>query len=153
AMAFKGSGETAIHRTQLQVTAALLRTGSPLEDVVADVLEATCNAVRNDPRAAKWNWRQEEHDIRRMCCDFVNKAPELSAVLPEPLRASFEAALTQGKAAKIIYARHIGWHVRSFHNAAAGTEKPAEKNSTPDDPLPGWNLYDATKIAAPRWLV
>src|SRR5262245_38975071 len=77
-MKFRGAGETAIHTTQLQVTAALLRTGSPLEDVVADVLEATCNAVRNDPRAAKWDWRQEELDIRRMCCDFVSKAPELS---------------------------------------------------------------------------
>jgi RecA-family ATPase len=113
-MRFKGAGETAIHTTQLQVTAALLRTGSPLEDVVADVLEATCNAVRNDPRAAKWDWRQEEHDIRRMCCDFVGKAPELSAVLPEPLRTSFETALAAGKTAKIVYAKHIGWHVRSF---------------------------------------
>src|SRR5262249_18072726 len=51
-----------------------------------------------------------------MCFDFVNKAPELSAVLPEPLRTSFEAALAQGKTAKIVYARHIGWHVRSFDN-------------------------------------
>jgi len=74
-MKFKGAGETAIHTPQLQVTAALLRNGSPLDDVVADVLEATCNAVRNDPRVAKWDWRQEEIDIRRMCCDFVSKAP------------------------------------------------------------------------------
>jgi AAA domain len=153
AMAFKGAGETAIHTTQLQVTAALLRTGSLLEDVVADVLEATCNAVRNDSRAAKWDWREEEFDIRRMCYDFINKAPELSAVLGEPLRASFEAALAQGKTAKIVYAKHIGWHVRSFHNAAVGTEKPTKKDDTPSDPLPGWNLYDGTKIAPPRWLI
>jgi AAA domain len=153
AMTFKGAGETAIHTTQLQVTAALLRTGSPLEDVVADVLEATRKAARGDLRTLKWDWRQEEHDIRRMCCDFVSKAPELSAVLPEPLRTSFEAALAQGKTAKIVYARHIGWHVRSFHNAAAETQKPAEKDSTPNDPLPGWNLYDGTKIVSPRWLV
>src|SRR5262249_12870699 len=127
AMKFKGAGETAIHTTQLQVTAALLRTGTPFEGVVADVLEATCKAVTGDPRAAAWDWRQEEHDIRRMCYDFVNKAPELSAVLPEPLRASFEAALAQGKTAKIVYASHIGWHVRSFRNAAAEAGKSAEQ--------------------------
>jgi AAA domain len=153
AMTFRGAGETAIHTTQLQVTAALLRTGSPLDDVVADVLEATRKAARGDLRTLKWDWRAEEHDIRRMCCDFISKAPELSAVLPEPLRTSFEAALAQGKTAKIVYARHIGWHVRSFHNAAAETQKPAEKDSTPNDPLPGWNLYDGTKIVSPRWLV
>src|SRR5262249_32424982 len=107
AMKFKGAGETAIHTTQLQVTAALLRTGTPLEDVVADVLEATCKAVTGDPRAAKWDWRQEEHDIRRMCCDFVSKAPELSAVLPEPMRASFEAALATGMPPKITYDHNI----------------------------------------------
>jgi hypothetical protein len=157
AMKFEGSGETSVHRTQLQTTAALLRTGSPLEDVVADVLEATCNAVRNDPRAAKWDWRQEEHNIRRMCCDFVNKAPELSAVLPEPLRASFEAALAAGKTAKIVYASHIGWHVRSWPNRSADpAQEPAKGGDTPPGTAAkprGWNYYDSTETTAPRWLV
>src|SRR5262245_21825353 len=156
-MRFKGAGETAIHTTQLQVTAALLRTGSPLEDVVTDVLEATCNAVRNDPRAAKWDWRQEEHNIRRMCCDFVSKAPELSAVLPEPLRSSFETALAQGKTAKVVYAKHIGWHVRSFPGRASAPEDDPTKGKA----SPGvatakardWNYYDSTEITSPRWLV
>src|SRR5262249_58545756 len=85
AMAFKGAGETAIHTTQLQVTAALLRTGLPLEDAIADVLEATCNAVRNDPRAAKWDWRQEELDIRRLGCDLLSKAASPAAGARRPL--------------------------------------------------------------------
>jgi hypothetical protein len=156
AMKFKGAGETAIHTTQLQVTAALLRTGSPLEDVVADVLEATCKAVTGDPRAAKWDWRQEEHDIRRMCCDFVSKAPELSAVLPEPLRASFEAALAQGKTAKIVYARHIGWHVRGFSNRTTPEDEPAKDKASPGAATArahSWNYYDSSETTSPRWLV
>src|SRR5262245_15011583 len=158
-MRFKGAGETAIHTTQLQVTAALLRTGSPLEDVVADVLEATCNAARNDARATKWDWRQEEHDIRRMCCDFVSKAPELSAVLPEPLRTSFETALAEGKIAKIVYAKHIGWHVRSWPNRSANPAQEHAKGDSPSDTAApgakarGWNFYDSTETTAPRWLV
>src|SRR5262249_4304033 len=156
-MAFKGAGETAIHTTQLQVTAALLRTGSPLEDVVADVLEATCNAVRNDPRAAKWDWRQEELDIRRMCCDFVSKAPELSAVLPEPLRTSFEAALAEGKIAKIVYAKHIGWHVRSWPNRPADAAQEHAKGDSPPGATTAkarsWNYYDSSETTSPRCLV
>jgi AAA domain len=159
-MKFKGAGESAIHTTQLQVTAALLRTGCLLDDVVADVLEATRKAVRGDRRTAKWDWEQEEFDIRRMCCDFVSKAPELSAVLPEPLRAKFEAAVAEGKIAKIVYARHIGWHVRSFDNREMpGTGEPAQEQAKGDSPTGtaakarGWNYYDSTETTSPRWLV
>src|SRR5262249_52529886 len=91
-----------------------------------------------------------------MCFDFVNKAPELSAALPEPLRTSFEAALAQGKTAKIVYARHIGWHGRSWPNRLAD---PAQEHAK-SDPAPstaakprGWNYYDSTETTAPRWLV
>jgi hypothetical protein len=152
AMRFQGPGETSIHLTQLQVTAALLRTRTPLEDVVADVLEATCKAVRNDPQTAKWDWQQEEHDIRRMCCDFVTKAPELSAVLPESLRAAFEAVLAQGKTAKIVYAKHIGWHVRGFSSRESGKNSPPPGTTTATE-AGGWSYYDSTKAASPHWLV
>src|SRR5262249_43688689 len=157
-MAFKGAGETAIHTTQLQVTAALLRTGTPLEDVVADVLEATCKAVTGDPRAAKWDWRQEEHDIRRMCCDFVSKAPELSAVLPEPLRASFEAPLAQGKTAKVVYAKSVGWHVRSRQNRWAARAQEHASGNPPTSAATtakgrDGNYYDSTETPSPPWLV
>jgi AAA domain len=153
-MKFKGEGENAIHTTQVQVTAALLCTGYPLEDVVADVLEATCKAVSGDPRAAKWNWREEEFDIRRMSYDWIVKHPELSAMLPDPLRTPFEAALAKGKTAKIVFARHIGWHVRSFGNREAPdvAELPPKADTTSRS-LPGWHLYDNTKIVPPRWLI
>src|SRR5262249_47779320 len=112
--------------------------------------------TRNDPRAAKWDWRQEEHDIRRMCCDFVGKAPELSAVLPEPLRTSFEAALAQGKMAKIVYARHIGWHVRSFAPRATPRDDPAKGKAAADAATAksrSWNYYDSSETTSPRCLV
>jgi AAA domain len=155
AMKFQGAGESAIHLTQLQVTAALLRTGTPLDDVVTDVLEATRAAMANDPRAAKWDWEQEEHDIRRMCCDFVAKNPELSAVLPEALRSLFEAALADGRRAKVVFAKHIGWHVRSFQDREGGAAYAASPNSPglQAAKTSGWNYYDHTQTTPVRWLV
>jgi hypothetical protein len=44
-MAHHGPGETSIHNTQVSVTAALLRRGWPIDDVIARVLEATMIAV------------------------------------------------------------------------------------------------------------
>src|SRR5262249_3727062 len=102
------------------------------------------------------DWRQEEHDIRRMCCDFVSKAPELSAVLPEPLRTSFEAALAEGKTAKIIFAKHIGWPRRGLAPPAARRDEPA-KGQGRADAAPAksrsWNYYDSSETTSPRWLV
>lgn len=162
AMKFQGAGDSAIHTTQLQVTAALLRTGSPLDDVVADVLAATKHAVADDRRTAGWDWKQEEHDIRRMCADFISKAPELSAALPERLRTPFEATLTHGRVPKIVFSRLIGWHVRGFDpkNGRQDTGSPTARQQRGDSPehgsaarTSGWSYYDSTETTPPRWLV
>jgi hypothetical protein len=91
-MRYQGEGDAAIHLTQLHCTGSLLRCGCPVDDVVFAVLEATKKAVAGNPAAASWNWATEEFDIRRMCYDLVKKAPELSEMLPDNLRAPFEAA-------------------------------------------------------------
>jgi putative DNA primase/helicase len=75
-MEFQGAGDNSVHITQLHVTASLLRSGVPVEDVVAEVLEATRRAVANDPT---WDWDDEKLTIERMCYDFVSKNPELAA--------------------------------------------------------------------------
>jgi AAA domain len=158
AMRFKGRGDSAVHATQLACTASLLRSGCTVDHAVAEVLEATRQAVVGDARAAKWNWATEELEIRRMCTDFIGgKHPELSVLLPDELRAKFEAAIAAGKTPKVVYARHIGWHVRSFEDreqnkAAEDTDsEPAPKSQAA--PSKGWNYFDTTTPIPPRWLV
>jgi hypothetical protein len=63
AMTFHGAGDRGVHITQLHVTASLLRSGVPVEDVVAEVLEATRRAVANDPA---WDWDDEKLTIERV---------------------------------------------------------------------------------------
>jgi AAA domain len=158
AMRFKGPDDNAVHTTQLACTASLLRAGCAVDHVVAEVLEATRNAVAGDVRTAKWNWATEELEIRRMCVDFISsKHPELRVLLPDELRAKFEAAIAAGKTPKVVYARHIGWHVRSF-------DREEQDKATTDDageaaakaqatPSKGWSYFDSTTPTRPRWLV
>jgi hypothetical protein len=70
AMRFRGDGNSSIHVTQVQVTAALLERGEEIDCVVARVLEAT-RAV-GEPG---WNWAKEERAIRRMCESWLRKHP------------------------------------------------------------------------------
>lgn len=84
-MQWRGPGDSAVHLTQLQCTAALLRQGVPLLDVTAQALEATRKAVAGDPRCTDWDWRQEEHAIERMGIDLINKDHTLAPCLPDEL--------------------------------------------------------------------
>lgn len=68
AMTHKGEGEAGINSTQLHVSAALLNQGLTVDDVVAQILEAT-QAVS----PSNWDWRREEAKIRRMCETWVSK--------------------------------------------------------------------------------
>jgi RecA-family ATPase len=138
AMQFKGRGESAMHTTQLACTASLLRAGCTVDHVVAEVLEATRAAVAGDARTAKWNWATEELEIRRMCTDFIsNLHPELSVLLPDELRTKFEAAIAAGKTPKVVYARHIGWHVRSFENNEPEPANNPQAKAAEQAPEPG----------------
>jgi hypothetical protein len=130
AMRHKGTGDAAIHWTQLQCSASLLRCGCPVDDVVFTVLEATRRAVADDLTAANWNWAEEEHKIRGQCTDHVSKNPELSLMLPDDLRTPFEAALAAGKKPKVVFSSHIGWHVRSFNKSKTDAEPGADENGT-----------------------
>jgi RecA-family ATPase len=80
-MCFEGPGDSSIHCTQLQCTAALLRGGCSVDEAVIQVLEATQKAVANEPKAGRWNWAAEERDIRKMCTGFIKKNPELVHLL------------------------------------------------------------------------
>jgi hypothetical protein len=79
AMRFRGDGNSSIHLTQVQVTAALLERGEEIDCVVARVLEAT-RAV-GEPG---WNWAKEERAIRRMCESWLKKHPREKAPSVNP---------------------------------------------------------------------
>src|SRR5262249_28496756 len=65
-----GAGDASIHKTQVQVTAALLERGVAIDEVVAKVLAAT--KLIGDPA---WDWAKEERDIRGMCESWRKKHP------------------------------------------------------------------------------
>jgi hypothetical protein len=61
-MQYRGPDDSAIHRTQLSVTAALLTRGCPVDDVVFHVLRATVDAA--GPAGRGWDWFEEERGAR-----------------------------------------------------------------------------------------
>jgi hypothetical protein len=150
AMRYKGPGDSSIHLTQLHCMASLLRSGCTLDYAVDEILEATRAAVANNARAAKWDWQQEAIDIRRMGTDFVCKNPELAGALPNDLLRRWEEAVAKGKRPKIVYAKHIGWHVRGFGDNEKSREAPT---NAPPKEQSAWHYYDTTKPTPPRWLV
>jgi hypothetical protein len=87
-MQLEGPGDSAIHPTQVQCTASLLRDGISIDEVVVTVLEATIKAAAGDPRTANWNWPSEERAIRKQCISFIRKHPELEYLLPAEARAA-----------------------------------------------------------------
>lgn len=80
-MSYLGQGDTAIHQTQLRVSASLVTQGVDVDEVVAVLIEATRAAAGDAGRT--WNWQREEAAIRRMATDAKTKfgARETSQVV------------------------------------------------------------------------
>jgi hypothetical protein len=85
AMQYRGVGDAGIHVTQLQVSAALLSRGIPVDEAVERLLAATRAAAERAGVAARWDWAREERDIRDMCATWLEKHPQPE---PEPTPAS-----------------------------------------------------------------
>jgi hypothetical protein len=111
AMRFGGAGDSAIHPTQLAVTASMLRGGVSFDEVVRTVLEATEKVVAGDPRVAKWKWSKEWNALGRMCTDFMLKNPELTVCLSPELRHDFERKRDEGRAPYLVRRGDRGWCV------------------------------------------
>jgi hypothetical protein len=148
-MSYKGAGLSGIHVTQVQCTASLLRSGVPVEDVVAHVLQATRRAVANDPRVADWDWTAEQHAIETMCYGFINKNRELASLLPDKLFAAWQDRLDAGKGhVKVVHSPRTGWYVWCYANAKE-EEAPAAKRSNDRG-----KAEDRTeKRAAPKFVI
>jgi RecA-family ATPase len=159
-MRFKGDGDAGIHLTELQCTASLIRCGCPVDDTVFTVLEAVRKCTANDDRAQNWDWGQEEIDIRQMCCDLVNKNPELSPMLPDSLCLQFEAAIAAGRRPKVVHAAHIGWHVRSFEpktnsprsKSGTGSRNPYSQTKARTLELRPFKAFDVATLPPRSWL-
>jgi hypothetical protein len=82
AMRYQGAGDSAIHATQLQVSASLLSQGWPVDEIVEILLAATGTAAGETGKA--WDWFREERDIRRMCGDWLAKHPEIVTPQEQP---------------------------------------------------------------------
>jgi RecA-family ATPase len=124
AMQFQGPGETGIHLTQLSVAASELRHGTPFDEVVELVLQATRDCVNSEP---SWDWSQEKTDIARMCVDFVNKNPETAGALPDKVRDQFEEAIHDGKRIKLVYKKSTGLEIRIYDGELDAGKEPNDK--------------------------
>lgn len=81
-MMFMGGGDSSVHQTQLQCTAALLNAGVPKDEVAATVLAYTRRAAGE--YGTRWNWRREERNIVKMCEDWIKKHPVEEKKKAEP---------------------------------------------------------------------
>jgi hypothetical protein len=101
-MGYMAGGESAIHATQLSVSASLLRAGKTTDEVVALLLDATRAAAGDYGKL--WNWAREERAIRRMCSDWERKHP----VTPErQAEAKAEAAADQIKSRPFLATPYV----------------------------------------------
>ena len=128
AMRHQGVGDASIHKTQVQVTAALLERGEDIDVVVARVLAAT--KVAGDPA---WDWAKEERAIRRMCESWLKKHPRHDPLLVELARLSrFEYDRRRKQEAK-----KLGIKVDTLDHEVAELRA---QNAADKDFLPHWTV-------------
>jgi hypothetical protein len=123
-----GADDASIHRTQVQVTAALLERGEEIDAVVARVLAAT--KLIGDPT---WDWAKEERDIRGMCESWLKKHPRHDPLLVELARLSrFEYDRRRKQEAK-----KLGIKVDTLDREVAELRA---QNAADKDFLPHWTV-------------
>jgi hypothetical protein len=97
-----------IHNSQLRATAKLLARGVMIDDIVAQVLDAT--DATGDPTHAN-----DEKAVREMCYSWIRKNPDRSYQLPEDLHKAFSEHVASGcQEIKFVYRKGAGWHVRGY---------------------------------------
>jgi AAA domain len=101
-MRHEAPGNNSIHATQLSVSAALLNVGTPLEDVVDTLLEATMKCA---PMGGKWDARQERIKLLNMCATWIVKRapenPKIADTLSDDVREALKQAIAAGKRVRL----------------------------------------------------
>jgi hypothetical protein len=72
-MTYHAPDGTSIHNTQLSVSAALLKRGHSIDDVVERVIAATREAAGRE--GFGWDWAAERKAVRAMCVKWIEKHP------------------------------------------------------------------------------
>ena len=112
-MLYMGGGDAAIHCTQLSVTSSMLNKGVDIEEVIRIVLAAT--RVAAGDYGARWNWRIEEREIRKMCASWLKKlGKEKAAAASAPAKegdvdADTSVDIHTGKAAQALVCSPYVW--------------------------------------------
>lgn len=70
AMQHRAEGDAGVHATQLAATASLLNAGTPEEEVISRVLDATRRAA--GPNSG-WDWHRERRTIQGMCRSWTRR--------------------------------------------------------------------------------
>ncbi|MBO0755440.1 MAG: AAA family ATPase [Bradyrhizobiaceae bacterium] len=84
AMRHRGPDDSAVHVTQRDCSASLLSRGTPIEEVVQTVLNATRKAA--SAAGVIWDWERERKKIENMCGTWIAKHPEITpSSEPPPL--------------------------------------------------------------------
>jgi P4 family phage/plasmid primase-like protien len=133
-MNYQGAGDSAIHATQLSVSASLLARGVELDEVVDTLIGATHAAA--GASGANWNWPREERAIRRMCEDWLRKNPKPIAVREAPKGREMTRSTRDDAIQEEIAPRAVGGgSVVSLDDARAKKAKP-KANKAPADAVP-----------------
>src|SRR5262245_52065381 len=148
-----GADDASIHKTQVQVTAALLKHGEEVDAVVDRVLAAT--KVVGNPA---WDWAKEERAIRAMCESWLKKHPRHDPLLVELARLSrFEYDRRRKQEAKKL---GIKLDTLDREVAELRAESAADKDFLPHwsvEPWPeqvdGAALLDALRVHFKRYVV
>jgi hypothetical protein len=123
-----GADDASIHKTQVQVTAALLERGEETDAVVAKMLAAT--KLVGDPA---WDWTKEERDIRGMCESWLKKHPRHDPLLVELARLSRFEYDRRRKAE----AKKLGIQLSTLDHEVAELRA---QNAADKDFLPHWTV-------------
>jgi hypothetical protein len=91
-MRYQDVDENGIHKTQVRVTASLVRQGMAIPDIVALVLAAT--RVAAGDYGANWNWVAEERSLVKMCESALRKFGVIQSVSEEKIEP---VALNEGQ--------------------------------------------------------
>src|SRR6516162_694672 len=82
-MRYQDVDENGIHKTQVRVTASLVKQGMAIPDIVALVLAAT--KVAAGDYGANWNWVAEERSLVKMCESALRKFGVIQSVGEEKI--------------------------------------------------------------------
>jgi hypothetical protein len=140
-----------IHAFELIGTASLTSSGVDTVCAVDTILDAVRAYIGRCPPGRPWNWDRERRRIERMTYSWVNKHPDLGAVLPSDLAIEHSRVLGAGGTPVLRWDRaRKGWWVFSKTPIGEGAAQPRAAAAEP-----GWRSYRAATAVAMviRWAV